>query len=91
MRPTPFTHETTAAAIEAFVREIGSVALDDPAFDRTVDLYDTGYVDSLALVALLAFIEDTLQVRLGEDDLFTAEFTTINGIADILTRWNSSK
>lgn len=88
MRQTPFTPETAATTIETFVREIACVTPDDPTFDRAVDLYDNGYVDSLALVALLAFVEGTFGVRLNEEDLFDDEFTTIDGIARIVTRRN---
>jgi acyl carrier protein len=72
------------AAIEQHVRVIGQVADDDLEFSRTVELFDAGYVDSLGIVALTAFIEDTFAVALTEEDLFDPRFTTIAGMAEIV-------
>ncbi len=71
-------------AIERFVRVIGRVADDDMQFGRSVELFDAGYVDSLGIVALTAFLEDTFGVTLTEEDLFDPRFTTIAGMAEIV-------
>ena len=56
----------------------------DPAFGRNADLFELGYIDSVGVVALVAWIEDRYGFELSEDDLFDARFTTIEGIADIV-------
>jgi len=71
-------------AIEQYIRAIGRVADDDMQFGRLVELFDAGYVDSLGIVALTGFIEDTFGVELTEEDLFDHRFTTITGMAEII-------
>ncbi|MEU8272456.1 acyl carrier protein [Sphaerisporangium sp. NPDC049002] len=85
MQPGQSTQEIAATKIEDFVRQIGTIASDDPGFHRQADLFDAGYVDSLALVALTAFIEETFHLSLTEQDLFHPEFTTIDGMARLIT------
>ncbi|MFD7916777.1 acyl carrier protein [Streptomyces sp. NPDC059752] len=64
------TREDTATRIEAFIRREAAVADDDPGFTRQVNLFDTGYLDSLTIVALTVHIEETLGVPLSDTDLF---------------------
>lgn len=61
----------------------------DPAFGRDVDLFELGYVDSVGVVALVAWIEDRYRIELSEDDLFDERFATIEGIADIVAERRS--
>ena len=56
----------------------------DPAFRHDADLFELGYVDSVGVVALVAWIEDRYRIALTEDDLFDERFATIEGIADII-------
>ncbi len=72
-------------AIERFVRDVGRVSIDDVDFSRTIELFDSGYLDSLGIVALAAFIEETFVITLTEEDLFDPRFTTIAGIVEIVT------
>lgn len=78
--------EATAIAdrLEMFLREQFLVADDDPMFTRTVDLYETGYVDSVGLVELLAFIDDEFGVEVPEDALLSVSFSNIDGIAEVV-------
>ena len=62
-----------------------NIAKDDPDFSRDIDLFDTGYLDSLGLVALTTFLEDTYAFSLTGEDFFDPAFTTINGMARLLT------
>ncbi len=71
-------------AIEQFVRDVGRVSIDDREFSHTIELFDSGYLDSLGIVALTAFIEETFAITLTEEDLFDPRFTTIAGIAEII-------
>lgn len=70
--------------IERFVRDVGRVDADDGEFSRTIELFDSGYLDSLGTVALTAFIEETFAITLIEEDLFDPRFTTIAGMAEII-------
>ncbi|WP_331727169.1 acyl carrier protein (plasmid) [Kitasatospora sp. NBC_00374] len=79
------TAQEIATAIEAFIRDVGAVSPDDTLFDRDIDLYDTGYVDSLCTVALTAFLQETFRLTLSEDDLFDPDHSTINGLTRLVT------
>ena len=72
--------------IAVFVREQNGISVDDPGFSCDVDLFDCGYVDSVGLVELLAFIVDRFEVEIGDDDLLSDAFSTINGMAAIVCR-----
>jgi acyl carrier protein len=74
------------AEIEAFVRENFAVAAGDPNFGRDQNLFEAGYVDSIGLAELLAYIEEEFGTEVPEDDLVSDEFTTIDGMARVLGR-----
>lgn len=75
-----------AARIEAFVRETFAVADSDARFARDLDLFEQGYVDSVGLIELLAFIESDLGVEVPDEELASDEFMTIEGMARVLER-----
>jgi acyl carrier protein len=70
--------------IERFVREQFSVSDGDPHFDRTVDLFESGYVDSVGVVELLAFIGEAFRVEIPDKVLLSEDFTNVDGIARIV-------
>ncbi len=75
-----------AGRIEEFVRTEFSVSPTDGVFGRNVDLFENGYVDSVGVVELLEFIRTEFGVELPDDDLLSDEFSTIDGLAVIITR-----
>jgi D-alanine--poly(phosphoribitol) ligase subunit 2 len=78
--------EIIAVRIETFVRKQFEIDLLDECFDRTVDLYDRGYIDSVGFVELLAFIAEEFGVEIPEEDLLDDNFLMIDGIAVIVGR-----
>jgi D-alanine--poly(phosphoribitol) ligase subunit 2 len=80
------SRQDIAERIEIFVRTQFKVDPCDDGFDRTVALYDLGYVDSVGFVELLAFLEEEFGVSLPEEDLLSDEFLRIDGIAAIVSR-----
>ena len=76
--------EIIATKLKAFVAADSQVPLDDGDFTCDVHLFEAGYLDSLSLVRLLAFVEADFTVQLDETQLFSEEFTTINGIASLI-------
>jgi len=78
--------ENIASRVEAFVRTQFDVDPNDDDFNRTVDLYDRGYIDSVGFVELLAFLGKEFHVEIPEEDLLSDEFLTIDGIAIIVAR-----
>ena len=77
---------TIANDIEAFVRTQFEVDPADDGFDRTVDLFELGYVDSVGFAELLAFLSEEFGVDVPEQDLFSDEFVRIDGMARIVSR-----
>jgi acyl carrier protein len=80
------TEQDVAAAVEEFARREFSIKPSDRRFDRKVDLFEDGYVDSIGVIELIQFLERTFAIEIPEADLFSPEFSTIEGIARIVTR-----
>ena len=78
--------QDVAAAVEEFIRGKFGIKPSDRRFDRSVDLFEDGYVDSIGVIELLEFLEGTFVVEMREEDLFSPEFSTIEGMARIVTR-----
>jgi acyl carrier protein len=84
------TEQDVAAAIEEFARREFSIKASDQRFNRSVDLFDDGYVDSIGVIELIQFLESRYAIDIPEEDLFSPEFSTIDGIARIVARNRSS-
>jgi len=72
--------------LEQYVRTQFRVSPADTRFSRSQRLFDMGYVDSVGVVELLAFLTEEFQVTLPDDALMSDEFSTIDGIAAIVVR-----
>ena len=80
------TQPTIASRIETFVRTQFEVDPGDDGFDRTIDLFELGYVDSVGFAELLAFIAEEFSVEVPEADLLSEDFLSIDGMARIVSR-----
>lgn len=78
-----------ADRIEQYVRTQFRVAPGDARFSRSLALFEAGYVDSVGVVELLAFLSEEFAVNLPDDALLSDEFSTIDGIAAIICRYGS--
>jgi acyl carrier protein len=78
------------AVIEAFVRSKFDIAPNDPGFSRRSDLYEDGYIDSVGIVELLAFLDTEFDVEVPEAELLSDDFSTIEGIARTICRLKSA-
>jgi acyl carrier protein len=85
------TEQDVAAAVEEFARREFSIKPSDRRFDRKTDLFEDGYVDSIGVIELIQFLERTFAIEIPEADLFSSEFSTIDGIANIVIRNRSSQ
>jgi acyl carrier protein len=77
------SQDEIASAIEWFIRKQFRIVDAQPSL-RDAHLYESGLVDSAGVVELIAFLESTFQIRLDDDQVFSDEFTSINGIAAIV-------
>jgi D-alanine--poly(phosphoribitol) ligase subunit 2 len=78
--------QAIADQIEAFIRSQFEVDPNDNGFDRAVDLFELGYVDSVGFAELLAFLAEEFGVEIPEDDLLSDDFLRIDGMAMIVSR-----
>ena len=78
------SRSSIAAMLEAFLREMAQIQEGDREFTRSAELFDAGYVDSIGVVSLMAFIETSFAIELSEEDLFDQRFATINGMSEII-------
>jgi acyl carrier protein len=78
--------QVIAGRIETFVRSQFDIDSADSGFDRTVDLFELGYVDSVGFAELLAFFDEEFGVNIPDDDLLSEEFLRIDGMAKIVSR-----
>jgi acyl carrier protein len=58
----------------------GSRALDD-----SVDVFETGLVNSLAIIQLIAFVEKNFRIKVKLDDLDKANFSSVEAICAFLS------
>ena len=72
-----------ASVIERFIQRQFRIVDAVPSL-RDTHLFESGFVDSAGVVELIAFVESTFKVGLGDDEVFSEDFTTINGIATIV-------
>ena len=73
--------ERAARDIERFIRERFQIADSEAGFSRRVNLWEEGYVDSLGVVEVIAYLEKRFCVKLPEEVVFSPEFTSIDDIA----------
>jgi len=77
-----------ASVIERFIQKQFRIVDTVPAL-RSTHLFESGFVDSAGVVELIAFVESTFKVRLGDDQVFSEDFTTIDGISTIVAGMTS--
>jgi acyl carrier protein len=75
-----------ADRIEMFIRERFDVGEKDARFSRRVHLFEEGYIDSIGVAELVEFLEEEFEIRLPEQALMSDEFSTIDGIVQIVER-----
>jgi acyl carrier protein len=72
--------------IEEFIRMQFGISPTDPMFNRQVNLFEAGYVDSMGIVELLEFLRGEFSVEIPDDDLLADDFSSIAGITRIVSR-----
>jgi acyl carrier protein len=77
------SQDDIAATIEQFICTAFQI-VESPQTLRSTHLFESGYVDSVGITELIAFVESTFGIHLNDQDLFDERFTTIDGIAAIV-------
>ena len=66
----------TRQHVERYVLQL----TNQPAIEHSVGLFESGYLSSLDVLDLLAFIEETFSVAVSGDDLTMDNFGSIDAI-----------
>ena len=77
----PDSTDVVARDIEQFIRERFQITDNDTGFSRRINLWEEGYVDSLGVIEVIAFLEQRFRVKLPDEVVFSPEFTTVDDIA----------
>ena len=59
---------------------------DDEDLDGSTRLLETGIIDSMAMVGLVAHIENALRVQIPDDHVVPRNFATLDSLADLVIR-----
>ncbi|MDQ1924676.1 phosphopantetheine-binding protein [Massilia pseudoviolaceinigra] len=73
-------------ARKTLVSEYLCKAAGQQNLNETVDIFETGLVNSLATIQLIAFLEKNFKIKVGLDDLDRANFNSIQAVCDFLDR-----
>jgi acyl carrier protein len=84
MPAKPADRSEIADRIEAYVRQVGNVETSDREFSRETHLFESGYLDSIAAVRLIEYVEQAYDLTLSEEQLLSPMFTTIDGMSTVL-------
>lgn len=57
---------------------------DDPDFSNDVHLFNEGFVDSFGAVEIVAFVEDTFDIKITQKDITLFPMNTVNEIAAVV-------
>ena len=57
---------------------------DDPDFSCDVHLFNEGFVDSFGAVEIVAFVEDTFNIKITQKDITLYPMNTVNEIAAVV-------
>jgi acyl carrier protein len=91
---TEYDDETTERImqdLEAVVRELGRISTQESGFTRESNLFFDGYLDSLGVMALIAHLEKTHDIRLGDEALADERFGSVRGIGAIVAQQLASR
>ena len=58
--------------------------------DDTTQLLDTGILDSLGIMKLLPFLEETFSIRVNEEELIPENFECIDTISHLIVKKTNS-
>ena len=54
--------------------------------DDSQSLLEEGIIDSVAVMKLLTFIEETYSIKIGDEELIPENFETLNTIENLITK-----
>ena len=73
------------SAIKEKIKEYLRTSFHLDSVDDSLNIFDSGLVNSLFFIQLLVFIEKTFGIQLEEGDFDVRSLTTVNVISDMLS------
>ncbi|WP_190815707.1 acyl carrier protein [Saccharopolyspora pogona] len=77
---------STIRELQEHITETYLPDVDPSELDRELDLLDSGVVDSLGVLRLIAWIDKRYGLALGNADVTLDDFRTISAISDLIDR-----
>ena len=71
------------AKLDEYIRERCEVD-DDPEYGLDVNLFDTGFLDSMGAVDVIRFAEEAFGVEISQRDVTLYPMNTVNEIAEVV-------
>ncbi|AIQ13259.1 acyl carrier protein [Paenibacillus durus] len=68
--------------IAGFIQEL----INEPVSDHASNLFEQGFLTSLDVLDLLAFLENTFGLEISEEDVDMESFGTIDGLVGLVER-----
>ena len=72
--------------IREFVKMNLAVYEDDAVLGDDDNIFELGFVDSPFAIQLVCFVEEEFKIKVGEEDLDIDNFTSVNRIAEFVSR-----
>lgn len=77
---------TTETAVERFIVDEILIGSEQTSIEPDQSLLDSGILDSLALLRLIAFLEDHYQIDIGDGEVTPDNFETLATINTFVQR-----
>ena len=77
-------------AVRSFVQKELAPSADDGAIADDSNLIDLGIIDSMGVMKLMTFVEETFSITVNPDDLMPENFETLNAIGALLDRYTKA-
>lgn len=61
-----------------------AVGLDRKSLDPDEDLLEQGIIDSLGLMKLIAFMEDTFRIKIFDEEIIPENFQSLNSMVSLV-------
>lgn len=88
--PNTFFTQTASLELNSKVRDVLNQVLGTQEIDDSLDLFESGTLDSLALVSLIMELETSFDLVISYDDLEIENFKNIQTISNfVLANQNS--
>ena len=87
MNGSPETRAQRAHALFDFLRTIQRPDQPLDATDERTSLVEAGLIDSLAVLEIVAYLEESYGMDFGETGVDPEELTSIGGILDLIERF----